>query len=454
MAFYAAGRLVEKPKMSNSFPHDRENRPHGRENQTGARALMSATDEGDAARVASLVVAGARADARLSNGETPLMRASARGFADVARALLDAGADVNAQRGDGFTPLVLAVFFGHEEVVRLLLERGADAGAATRLGTTAESWAAARGFAEISRLLRSAEAARPRDSAKTVKTKSERTVKRQVERARVEDISIFSRGRAGVATSVFASPDEGAAARTSNASDANDSNAYASAANVSVRRDESVPAHPSASSFRLGGFLRSWQASVGTALLVLAIGVAVFALWRDGKTAGRSAQPAPTPQATAPQTVAQPVTPAQSVAAPQLSTTLPTPDAQGVAAPAEMPGATYAVPAPAGQPFYVPLAGQANAPREPTVLSENGVPATDDAARSKNKTDARTRDAASAPTGENRNEPNAEDNSRAATSGRNSHTTDTEPARSSSQPAAPAPSPTPEHGKVIPWPPQ
>src|SRR5947209_1397433 len=183
--------------MSNSFPHDRENRQHGRENQTDARALMSATDEGDAARVASLIAAGARADARLSNGETPLMRAAARGFADVARALLDAGADVNAQRGDGFTPLVLAVFFGHEEVVRLLLERGADADARTRLGTTAESWAAARGFAEIARLLRSADAARPRDSAEKVKTKSERTVKRQVESAPVEDVSIFSRARAG-----------------------------------------------------------------------------------------------------------------------------------------------------------------------------------------------------------------------------------------------------------------
>src|SRR5256714_14012763 len=159
--------------MSNSFPHDRENRQHGRENQTDARALMSATDEGDAARVASLVAAGA---------------------------------DVNAQRGDGFTPLVLAVFFGHEEVARLLLERGADADARTRLGTTAESWAAARGFAEIARLLRSADAARPRDRAKTVKTKSGRTVKRQVESATVEDVSMFSRARAGGATSVFASP--------------------------------------------------------------------------------------------------------------------------------------------------------------------------------------------------------------------------------------------------------
>src|SRR5947209_3783813 len=235
--------------MSNSFPHDMENRPHGRENQTGARALMSATDEGDAARVASLVVAGARADARLSNGETPLMRASARGFADVARALIDAGADVNARRGDGFTPLVLAVFFGHEEVVRLLLERGADADAETRLGTTAESWAAARGFSEIARLLRSADAARPRDHAKTVKTKFQRTVRSKTVCAPVEEVSIFSRRDERGATPVFGSSDEGAAARASNASDANDSNAYASTVNVSVRRDERVPVHPSASSF-------------------------------------------------------------------------------------------------------------------------------------------------------------------------------------------------------------
>src|SRR5205823_767266 len=159
--------------------------------------------------------------------------------------------------------------------------------------------------------------------------------------------------------SISASNASAASAFAANVSDAN-----ASAANVSVRRDGQVPAHPSASSFRLGDFLRSWQASVGTALLVLAFGVAVFALSRDGKTAGRSVQPAPTPQATAPQTVAQPTTPAQNVTAPQPSTALPTPDAQGVAVPAEMPGATYAVPVPAGQPFYVPpvAPGQTNAP--------------------------------------------------------------------------------------------
>src|SRR5947209_7619931 len=228
-------------------------------NHADARSLVSAAEAGDAACVASLVAAGSRADARLPNGETPLMRAAARGFEDVARVLLDVGADVNARRGDGFTPLVLAVFFGHESVVRLLLERGADTAARTRPGTTARHWADARGFAEIAALLHRAEDSRPPAPAKTAQSKSVR--------APVEEVSIFSRKleRGGV-RAAFANADMGEAEEifsavaasdsTSSASDStssehvparDDSAAGATAANISLRRGDSVPSHPSAS---------------------------------------------------------------------------------------------------------------------------------------------------------------------------------------------------------------
>jgi hypothetical protein len=451
--------------------------------------MLEAADDGDAARLTSLVEAGASADARLSNGETSLMRAASRGFEDVARALLDAGADVNARRGDGFTPLLLAAFFGHESLVRLLLERGAETQARTRLGTTARQWADARGFACIAAMLPAA--ARPAENSTESKSERGQTEElarqpaEEFERARAEEVSIFSRKpeRRGVLAAFERADPEGAekffstppakeltlsesdstsssnvstsspSAATSPSSDSaqpervsasEDSVAGASAASASVRHGEALPSHPSASTFRLRNFLRSWQASVGTALLLLAFGVGVFALWRDSKTAGQNQRPAPTPQSAA----AQPVAPLQSLPAPQASPAVP--EAQAGGTPAEMPGASYVVPVPAPQPFYnPPNSVLTNAPKEPTVISESGVPANADTSRTKNSTDSTPRETPS-PTQTGRND-SSDNNARASDSERSARTNDAQPARPSSPP--PAPTPTPR-GKVIPWPPQ
>jgi len=452
--------------------------------------MLEAADAGDAARLKSLVEAGASADARLSNGETALMRAASRGFEDVARALLDAGADVNARRADGFTPLLLAAFFGHESLVRLLLERGAETEARTRLGTTARQWADARGFACIAGMLPAA--ARPAENNATG-LKSERRQTEELarqpaeefERARAEEVSIFSRKteRRGVRAAFERADPEGAekffstppakalalpASDTTSSSDvatsspsaatspssgsaqpervlaSDDSVAGASAASASVRHGEALPSHPSASTFRLRNFLRSWQASVGTALLLLAFGVGVFALWRDSKTAGQNQRPAPAPQSAAP----QPVAPVQSLPAPQASPAVP--EAQAGGTPAEMPGASYVVPVPAPQPFYnPPNSVLTNAPKEPTVISESGVPANADTSRPKNSTDSTPRETPS-PTQTGRND-SSDNNARASDSERSARTNDAQPARPSAPP--PAPTPTPR-GKVIPWPPQ
>lgn len=463
------------------------------EGAASTRALMNAVGAGDAAAVASLLASGAHADARLSNGETPLMRASARGYADVARTLLDAGADVNARRADGFTPLVLAVFFGHETLARLLLERGADATARTRLGTTAEGWAAARGFDEIAWVLRSyshagaslegsrraGETSSPAGRAALFEERARR------DGATDEEVSIFSRkrstegARASVASAgAFTAASRGGVAlasadatdapskrkteaatseRKTKAATSEHKSEPVAASNFSVRSDGHVPAHPSASGLRLGAFMRSWQASVGTTLILLALGVAVFAIWRDGRRAPQSTRPAPTPQAAPTQLVSQPAPPAQSETAPQPST-LPTTDAQGGAVAPGMPGAAYTMPVTSGQPFYVPppvVAPPSNLPKEPTVISESDSPSNQNGSKTKNKPDARDASSGASSNGAAREEQGRSDTAPPDSTGRSAQQTappqTNQPARTS---PPPAPASTPERGKVIQWPPQ
>ena len=120
-----------------------------------AAALVRAAGEGDAARVESLLAAGADVNAALEGGETALIRAASKGRVEVVRRLLEAGAAPDAEREDGFTALSVAVFFGHAEIVRALLEGGADPTARGRLGATAARWALLSGHGEIAELLRS-----------------------------------------------------------------------------------------------------------------------------------------------------------------------------------------------------------------------------------------------------------------------------------------------------------
>ncbi|MDT7688681.1 MAG: fibronectin type 3 and ankyrin repeat domain protein 1 [Acidobacteriota bacterium] len=493
--------------MPNPFPPNEQNMKDALSNEQkikDARSLSSAVADGDARVVAALLEVGLHADTPLStSGETPLMRASARGYTEVVRVLLDAGADSNAQRADGFTPLILAVFFGHEEIVRLLVERGADPSARTQLGMTATRWAGSRGFAEMAGLLRRAEAARPRADTLRLHTNDSPTRHTKAVTLPSDEVSIFSRkgarheARASIGSVLevendFAGESGGAGkAATSRDFEAGGSRgdktsqedktsredraatgtqtstrgssvsaAEAAALSVSVRRDAKVPAHPSASTFRFGHFLRSWQGSVGTALLLLAFGVAVFALWRGGTNAREVAQPSPQPSPTPTQTAVQ-TPPAQTLPTPQPSPALPTPDAQAVM-PVTDPA--YASPYPSGQPYYVPPVaagpGQTNASRDLVVVSEGGTPSSEDSGRPKRKTEAGANDSASGTArGEGRDDvPGTAEDSRA---NRSTRTPDPEqrsapPARSSTQttPPAPEPSATPGRGKVIQWPPQ
>jgi hypothetical protein len=439
--------------------------PNGPE-AAAARALAEAADAGDAARVASLLASGAFADARLRVGETPLMRASARGYADVARALLDAGADASARRADGFTPLLLAAFFGHEEVVRLLLERGADASARTGLGTTAEKWAESRGFAGVTSLIRGATHGRARTGSDAPQFKALSDATRAGTMSDpLEDVGIFSRkgarateggdvtlasnaSRPKIDEGAAVEVDEGAAVKSlSQSSDDSVREGKRSKGKViiSIRDDGSVPAHPSESAFQFGRFMRSWQASIGTALLIAAFGVGAYALWRRGG-AGENPRPAP------PQPVAQQPAPAQVLPAQQPQATTLAPEAQTLA---PTPDAVYPVPDAAAQPYYVPPAAtnnippSSNIPKELTVVSESGTPAADDATRSKKKPGTVDSPAATQPRRE------GDDSKTDGDADRTARTPDAEtrPAPTP-RPTSPPPPSNPERGKVIQWPPQ
>lgn len=437
--FYAARRPVEKPKTVSLQTTTK---------MTNAQTLFGAAEAGDAAEVARLLASGASADERRApGGETPLMRAAARGHETVVRILLDAGADARARRADGFTPLILAVFFGHEGVVRLLVERGADASARTSLGTTAARWAEARGFASMADVLREAEASRPREVVEVVIEKAGDVRTKSAAAKSSDEVEIFSRriGRRSAdreeVTGKSPAPAYGAE------EDVHASNV--TAAGVSVRRDGHVPAHPSASTFRLRHFLRSWQGSLGVLLLLTAFGVAVFALTQRNNASRRETQPEPSP--VAPQAAAQ-QTPAPLLPTPEPSPAFPTPDAQGIM---PVPDQTYIVPSGVGQPYYVPQGPVApvasDAPRELTVVSEGGAPSTQDAGQPGRR--AGVNDSSTPARGDTRND-NASDTAPRAT-----RTPEPEPQRPAvaaplpSQTPPPAPQPTPR-AKVIPWPPQ
>lgn len=404
-----------------------------------ARTLLGAADDGDAEGAARLLASGASADERTTpGGETPLMRAAARGHEEVVRVLLDAGADACARRGDGFTPLILAVFFGHERVVRLLVERGADGSARTSLGTTAARWAAARGFASMAEVLREDEASRPQPAVVQVVEKGRVLQSKAATRTTSDEVEIFTKGRGGEGRE---EPGAGSTSPTRVAEE-DDSSPDVTAAGVTVRRGGQLPTHPSASTFRVRDFLSSWQGALGALLLLIAFGVAVFALMQRGGASRGVAQPAPTPAPAVPQTAAQQ---APALPTPEPSPAFPTPDAQGIM---PVPEQGYPVPNTAGQPFYVPQGPVApvpsDVPRDLTVVSESGGASSTDAGQAGRRANTNT----SAPA---RNDNASEAPPRAA------RTPEPEPPRpaapSPTQPPPPAAQPTPR-AKVIQWPPQ
>lgn len=94
--------------------------------------LFRAIEDGDLAKVESLLAGGASLTAVNDMAETPLHAATLKGDVEILRALLKAGAPVNAKvhrpkhQYDGRTPLMSAACGNNLVLVKLLLEHGAD----------------------------------------------------------------------------------------------------------------------------------------------------------------------------------------------------------------------------------------------------------------------------------------------------------------------------------------
>ena len=105
--------------------------PDGSDPVALANWLFDLARQGDAARLAAYVDAGAPVDLTDAEGNTLLMLAAYHDQPGTVAALVERGADVEAQNRRGQSPLAGAVFKQADEVVRVLLEAGADPDAGT-----------------------------------------------------------------------------------------------------------------------------------------------------------------------------------------------------------------------------------------------------------------------------------------------------------------------------------
>lgn len=105
--------------------------PDGSDPVALANWLFDLARDGDAARLAAYVDAGAPVDLTDAEGNTLLMLAAYHDQAATVRELVARGADPNALNGRGQSPLAGAVFKQADDVVRALVEAGADPDAGT-----------------------------------------------------------------------------------------------------------------------------------------------------------------------------------------------------------------------------------------------------------------------------------------------------------------------------------
>lgn len=115
-------------------------------------ALHLAVGNGHRAVVEALLNAGAKINAKTSDGSAPLHLAATKGFREIAALLLEKGADVNARNRNGETPLH-RVSGENVDLAAMLLAKGADVNARDRENETPLKVAIASGSAELVDLL-------------------------------------------------------------------------------------------------------------------------------------------------------------------------------------------------------------------------------------------------------------------------------------------------------------
>lgn len=102
------------------------NIPDGSDPAELANWLFDLARQGDAARVAAYIDAGAPVDMRNANGDTMLMLAAYNDHPELVTVLLERGADPNATNDRGQSILAGAIFKQANDVARLLIQAGAD----------------------------------------------------------------------------------------------------------------------------------------------------------------------------------------------------------------------------------------------------------------------------------------------------------------------------------------
>ncbi len=116
--------------------------------------LITASSEGDIAKVRSLLKEGVNTESRsVISGATPLMESAVKGYYEICALLIDAGADVSASDSHGGTPILAAANSGKIGILRLLKKNGADVNVRTDSGSTPLITAAWFGHVDAVRFL-------------------------------------------------------------------------------------------------------------------------------------------------------------------------------------------------------------------------------------------------------------------------------------------------------------
>ena len=129
--------------------------------QTGATALIIASQNGHEGIVQALLARGAEINHQTNDGATALYIASQNGHEGIVQALLarrlwgfgPLRVEIDHQAKNGVTALLIASQNGHEGIVQALLARGADVELQANNGATAFSMASQQGHEEIVKAL-------------------------------------------------------------------------------------------------------------------------------------------------------------------------------------------------------------------------------------------------------------------------------------------------------------
>ena len=135
---------------------------HAAADEAGETALMHAAHRGHLAAVQVLIAAGADVNAQSPQGWTALAKAAyngetERGYVEVIEVLHEAGASLDARIFFGITPLMLAAGGGDAPVVEWLINHGADVLTANEGGRTARMMADDKFYVDVINLLHEAE---------------------------------------------------------------------------------------------------------------------------------------------------------------------------------------------------------------------------------------------------------------------------------------------------------